>query len=186
MRTIGLLESERHRTGERTAAGTAASLTLHLALIALAILATTHHVTSAVPESVFVPLAQMRATTVTLTHVATPPAPKPVPHRTLVAPAATPTTIAPPSNSPVLPVATADAAADANANATAVPGPNDAYSESDVDETAGVLNGQRGPVYPEGLQRMGVEGKVLARFIVGTNGRVDGEATILSSSNDAF
>jgi len=152
----------------------------------LAILATTHRITPAAPESAFVPLAQLRATTVTLAHLATRPAPKPAPRQPLVAPTAMPTTIAPPSTAPVVPIATSDAPADANAIATAVPGPNDAYSASDVDETAGVLDGQRGPVYPEGLQRMGIQGKVRARFIVGVNGRVDGEPTILSSSNDAF
>jgi protein TonB len=49
----------------------------------------------------------------------------------------------------------------------------DTYFESMVDVSARALPGNRAPTYPHQLRELGVEGAVLAQFVIDTTGRVD-------------
>jgi len=60
------------------------------------------------------------------------------------------------------------------------------YMEFQVEKQVEKIGGDT-PDYPESLRASGVEGEVLAQFVVGTNGRYEGGSlTILKSSNPAF
>jgi protein TonB len=60
------------------------------------------------------------------------------------------------------------------------------YMEFQVEKPVEKIGGES-PEYPASLRSMGVEGKVLAQFVVGENGRYEGGSLkILDSSNPAF
>lgn len=62
----------------------------------------------------------------------------------------------------------------------------EAFSDDQVEKVAQRISGPQ-PRYPEGLRAGGVTGEVIARFIVGTNGRVEsGSIEIVSSPNKQF
>jgi len=55
-----------------------------------------------------------------------------------------------------------------------------------VDEAVVYLEGPK-PVYPPALRQVGVEGSVVLRYIVGLDGKVEGESiTVLQTTNHAF
>lgn len=61
------------------------------------------------------------------------------------------------------------------------------YFESQVEKPVGVKAGSKGPAYPEELKSKGVEGQVLAMFVVNEDGIVDmGSFKSLRSDNAAF
>lgn len=61
------------------------------------------------------------------------------------------------------------------------------YFESQVEKPVGVKAGSKGPVYPDELKSKGVEGQVLAMFVVNEDGTVDmGSFKSLRSDNVAF
>jgi len=196
MSRIALLESERHPNGSRSPAGAAASLSLHLAMVALAIVATTRSRATINPDEPAVPIVRwLAAHTPALPSAPKLQAPTPaVPQHPLLVPLSVPSVIpAVPSVTPAVGVVAVPAAV-ATPAGSALPG-NDSsiggsdgspFSDYEVDVPAAMLGGQHGPVYPEALQRMGVAGQVVARFVVGTNGRVEGDPTILSATNPEF
>jgi len=60
------------------------------------------------------------------------------------------------------------------------------YMEFQVEKTVEKIGGEA-PEYPQSLRESGIEGKVLAQFVVGENGRYEsGSLKILDSSNPAF
>jgi protein TonB len=60
------------------------------------------------------------------------------------------------------------------------------YMEFQVEKAVEKIGGES-PEYPASLRSMGIEGKVLAQFVVGENGRYEGGSLkILDSSNPAF
>ena len=60
------------------------------------------------------------------------------------------------------------------------------YKEFEVDKQVAKIGGEA-PEYPSSLRESGVEGRVLAQFVVGENGRYEGGSLkILDSSNPAF
>lgn len=50
---------------------------------------------------------------------------------------------------------------------------NDVFLESEVETPVAVLPGSVGPVYPDALRAAGIEGQVLAQFVVDSAGRVE-------------
>jgi TonB family protein len=65
-------------------------------------------------------------------------------------------------------------------------GTSEAYDEREVDTPASSFNA-RVPVYPPSLRAAGIEGRVVAQFIVDPSGRATAESfRILSSSSDLF
>ncbi len=65
--------------------------------------------------------------------------------------------------------------------------PNASYDAAEVDVAVRPLGGSPVPKYPERLRSAQVEGRVNVRFIVGTNGRVEGGSIkILDSPDPAF
>jgi protein TonB len=74
---------------------------------------------------------------------------------------------------------------DTTAHATG--SPTDVLTAAAVDELVRVIPGQAPPRYPLGLQRAGVAGEVVARFIVDTTGRVErGSIAIQQTTHAAF
>jgi protein TonB len=64
---------------------------------------------------------------------------------------------------------------------------NQTYFEFQVEKPAQAASGNPSPRYPEVLKSSGVEGKVMAQFVVLETGRADmSEFRILSSDNDLF
>jgi len=60
------------------------------------------------------------------------------------------------------------------------------YMEFQVEKVVVKIGGEA-PEYPSSLRESGIEGKVLAQFVVGENGRYEGGSLkILDSSNPAF
>lgn len=61
------------------------------------------------------------------------------------------------------------------------------YSVLSTDESAARVEGSAAPVYPPEMLRQGMEGLVVARFVIDTTGRADPESVeILQSSHAAF
>jgi protein TonB len=61
------------------------------------------------------------------------------------------------------------------------------YFDFQVEKQAGTVPGSPTPVYPEMLRSAGIEGEVLAQFVVDTNGRADMSTfKVLKSTQDAF
>lgn len=59
------------------------------------------------------------------------------------------------------------------------------YEAGEVEVAAAALS-KSGPAYPERALRLALSGGVAARFIVGTNGRVESEIVILDSTSPEF
>ncbi len=61
------------------------------------------------------------------------------------------------------------------------------FLESQVEKPVMMLPGTSGPTYPESLRAAGIEGHVMAQFVVDTTGRVDlSSITIVESENPLF
>jgi protein TonB len=61
------------------------------------------------------------------------------------------------------------------------------YASFDVEKVAATLPGSPAPSYPEMLKASGIEGEVLAQFVVDTAGRVEPRSfRVLQSSHDGF
>jgi protein TonB len=196
MRTIALLESERHPA--KSGGGSAASVLLHVALVGLAIIATSQARDGLGRErTVYIPLPRFQPQLPSVPHTVTqqraPAIPAPhAPALSIQFPTVTPTTIASPTISPDVPTTIGSGAAPLPATSPGVgtpvsaPAGNATFTGDEVDVAASVLPGQHGPIYPEGLRIIGVEGRVFARFIIEKNGRVESEPTILSATADEF
>lgn len=64
--------------------------------------------------------------------------------------------------------------ADGLEGATGVaPALNGVFLESEVEKPVVVLSGTAGPAYPESLRAAGIEGQVMAQFVVDSAGRVE-------------
>jgi protein TonB len=76
-----------------------------------------------------------------------------------------------------------------NASASSGPTHNDgeAFDALEVDTPASALAGGIAPTYPPSLRSAGIEGRVIAQFVVDTRGRASRESIrILSATNDLF
>ena len=198
MQRIALLESEKHPA--RAAGGSAASIALHVVVLAFAIAVTSHAGAGKKRnEAVYIPLPPWRPQVLLVSQPVTARAPATAPRiaRISVAvPTPVPVTIPAPTNSAdLLPMigATSDAVPGAlpgplpGTDATAASGRSDSpLAVEEVDVPAAVVSGQRGPAYPEALRMMGVEGRVVARFIIGRNGLVESDPTIVSATDEQF
>ena len=64
---------------------------------------------------------------------------------------------------------------------------NGVFLESEVEKPVAVLPGAAGPVYPETLRTAGIEGQVMAQFVVDSTGRVElSTFTVLDSPHPLF
>lgn len=194
MQRIALLESEK-QTG-KAGAGSAASLALHVAVLALAIAVTSHAgLRDKSSSAIYVPLPRFQPEVRMVAQPAAkrvPSAPPRVPSISVAVPNVIPSIIPAPTVS-------ANASATVGASTAAITGStagtdtpsigirgDTPFDAEEVDVAAAVLPGQRGPAYPEGLRMLGINGRVVARFIIGKNGRVENDPTIVSSSAEEF
>jgi len=189
-----LLESRSRRVRDNR--GTAASVTLHATIIFAAVYATAtgtlpkdnpinppriHWITPAPP---FTPSAPARADN-------TPHASSTVPMTRAQIAVDVPTSI-PSIDIPLAPV-TSELSRHSNSSATTSPASGDtgntgrrAYDASEV-ETSVTAIGNAIPEYPSPLRASGIEGRVIAEFVVTENGRVDvSSLRIISSTNELF
>ena len=175
-----LLESARQKRVDRS--GTLLSTVLHSTLIAAAVYATA---SAGIHDDV---IATANATTV---HWAKPsaapsspaPKPKPKPTKKIVAPDKIPTTTpaVDPSAQPVEPFESPPT--DAVGTGT---GPR-SYNSFEVEVEVVAIASSIRPQYPDALRSSGVEGKVIAEFVVNEKGRADKESfRIVSSSHKLF
>jgi periplasmic protein TonB len=187
-----LLESK--ASHERSVSGAVASVTAHTALIGLAIYATTQaRVDAAPPSQVVRPF-----------YFATPKAPpssapargmpsSTINHRLMfvnppvsisLAPVDIPlTTIGPAefSRDPIGGVASS------GTGRTAPEGSYATFRADQVEKQVSLVAGSASPKYPEGLRMAGVEGRVVAQFVVGVGGRVEeGTVKLVRSDNALF
>jgi protein TonB len=191
MQRIALLESEKHV--DRAAGGSAASIALHVVVLAFAIAVTSHAGSGTKSrDAVYVALPPWRPQVTMISHPVTHHAANSPPRSQTTISVAVPSVIPDPGISPDVPTAIGPAA---SAVPGAQPGTDTAvaatrgdspFGVEEVDVPASVLSGQRGPIYPEGLRAMGIEGRVVARFVIGKTGRVEADPTIVSSSDDEF
>jgi TonB family C-terminal domain len=193
MRSIALLESERHRDGRGGGSGIATSLVLHGGILALAIAATAGSRISNEREAVFVPLYQWHRDPAPARPQKA--APQAATHATIPVLATPSLRVSVPSVIPgvipdlplsALPSAPAIPSTGSQVGTPAASGGDQPFGIEEVDEPAAALDARIGPRYPEALQRMGIEGRVVARFVVGTDGRVEGRPAILSATSDQF
>ena len=195
MRRIALLESEKHVAG--SGGGSAASVALHVVVLAFAIAVTSHAgIRESHESAIYVPLPRFQPEVTMVSHPAAPvhvPAATPrVPAISVAVPTVIPAMIPAPTVSAVTPtvIGASTAAipgASAGQDTPAIGGRGDVpFDAGEVDVAAAVISGQRGPVYPEGLRMLGIDGRVVARFIIGKNGRVESDPTIVSSSAEEF
>lgn len=193
MRRIALLESDKH--AGRLGGGSAASVSLHVVVLAFAIAVTSNAGQGVRREDpIFVPLPAYRPAAIAPPQPAAPtqPARHPAvtPSLSISMPKIIPAGIPDPtvSAAPATAVGAPSAAVPGGIPGadTLVPRGNSAFSNIEVDVVASVIPGQRGPVYPEGLRLMGVGGRVTARFIIGRNGRVEEDPTIVSATAEEF
>jgi protein TonB len=62
-----------------------------------------------------------------------------------------------------------------------------AYDVHEVERAASALPGNMGPEYPSALRAAGVEGEVVAQFVVSTKGRAEpGSIRVVSATNELF
>lgn len=177
--------------------GTAASVAIHLVLIITAVFITTAKAaTDEANHDPIVPLVYIRtlpsSSPAVASHRSTPSASAANPARRI-----TPVSLAINPNIPALNIELAAARRDDFGDGSRVvftdapttvgsPESVDAYDEREVDNPASALSG-RVPMYPPGLRSAGIEGRVVAQFIVDSHGRATPESIrILSSSNDLF
>ena len=197
MQKIALLESEKH--GGKMGAGSAASVALHVAVLAFAIAVTSHAGRDRNRDTaIFIPLPKWQPTVNVVKHASAAMPRRPqettprVPAIVVAIPPVIPPTLPGASLTPA-PAVTGPAAAplpgsaSGGTDSTAAPVVgNTAVGADAVDIPAAALPGQRGPVYPERLRAMGVDGRVVARFVVERNGRVESEPIILSATAGEF
>ncbi|MDQ6717151.1 MAG: TonB family protein [Gemmatimonadota bacterium] len=193
MQRIALLESEKHIAGSGN--GSAASIALHAVVLAFAIAVTSHAGRRDKPSAIYVPLPRFQPEVRMVTQRVAPHAPAAVPRVPAIAvavPTVIPASISVPMVSAITPaVIGASTAAipgvSAGSNTPSVTVRGDVpFDAGEVDVAASVLPGQRGPSYPEGLRMLRIEGRVVARFVIGKNGRVESDPTIVSSSAEEF
>jgi protein TonB len=190
-----LLESKAQK--QRTRGGTAFSVVLHAVLISLAVYATAHAAIKNEKEKVEkIEFTQMKKA---------PPPPKPPPPQATLAPP-------PPKGFQVLtaPINIPDVIPDVDLTKKVTDeadfsgkgvqggvakgqvggkGPlNDQpYFDFQVEKQAGPVPGNANPRYPEMLHSAGVEGEVLAQFIIDTTGKADmGSFKVIKTSHEQF
>lgn len=174
-----LMESARQRKANRS--GTLVSAVFHSALIAGAVYATA---SGAVGDAV------ARAPDQTTVHWARPnaapasPAPKPKPTKKLVAPDKIPTTT-PPVTAASETVEPLYAPPNSDTAGTGT-GPR-SFGAWEVEVEVVAIAGTIRPEYPDPLRSSGVEGQVVAEFVVNEKGRADRNSLrILSATNKLF
>ncbi|MEX2181432.1 MAG: TonB family protein [Gemmatimonadaceae bacterium] len=184
---------------DRSAPGTALSLTLHGLVLTLAIVATAERMGIADPMPTRVvplaPFSQPRPAP------PAPVAPKPTqptvepttaPQPTLPVVSEVPSTIPAPASEPVTSAPVISAG-----EPTGEPGTGEffpagtpldgALGASEVDVPAALLPSSPLPRYPDALRRQRVEGVARVRFVVGTNGRVEpATVVVIESTHAAF
>ena len=189
-----LLESRSHRV--RDTRGTAASVTLHAAIIFAAVYATA---TGTIPKDN--PINPPSIHWITPAPPFTPPTPARVenaPRTTSTVPLTrAPITVDVPTSIPSIDIPLSPATSELSQNTnssthTSAPigdagnGGRHAYDASEVETTVSII-GIRMPEYPSALRSSGIEGKVVAEFVVTENGRADmNSLRIISSTNELF
>ena len=193
MQRIALLESAKGARGPR--GGSAASIALHVAVLAFAIAVTRDAGNRASRErAIYIPLPKWHPETPAPVQAAQPRPTHLIPNApkiSITVPTVIPSVIPQPTiatlpttlGSAAVPVPGAAVGADTPAVS---PVRNVPFGADEVDVAAAVLPGQRGPAYPEALRTMGIEGRVVARFVIGKNGRVEENPTITSSTDEQF
>ncbi len=194
MQRIALLESEKH--AEKSGAGSAASIALHVLVLAFAIAVTSHAgVGHKREEAVYIPLPRwkpdVRMVSQPVTKRVVNASPR-VPAFSVAVPTVIPSIIPAPTIPEAVPTAIGPASIavpgsqpGTDTTARTIPG-GAPFAADEVDVAASALPGQRGPAFPEALRMMGLEGRVVARFIIGKNGRVEADPTIVSAPDDQF
>lgn len=194
-----LLESRAART--RRTSGSLVSIVMHACVIGALVIVTANASPRAAPDDA--PVDKLTFTKVEPPPPVTPPpATQQVYHNT-PAPAGTPALIAPIEIPNILPQidlsvpATRDSDFDGSrprgvpqgtgaVGSTVVP-VDGIYSELQVEQPVRLLPGTAGPSYPEMLRTAGIDGAVLAQFVVDTLGRADVSTfTALRSDNALF
>jgi periplasmic protein TonB len=178
---------------ERSVGGTIASVTGHTALVAAALYATAQTHVRARPNDDAVHVAFFTPAPPVSTAHPTPMTPSsPIDGRRpifiniklpdiSVAPIADDPIVARPGDLMRVPM---DAAGGVG---TPLPSPGAAFRADQVERQVAVLPGGSPPRYPEALRMAGVEGKVVAVFVVDDQGRVEaGSITFLRSDNEQF
>lgn len=194
---IKLVES--NRKANRSPAGALASVALHTALIIVAVVATANARTSRErpfenPTVIYVPQSTSRTPARTVVKpqrpaLKTPPALSAA--APIVAPVAVTTGIPDISPAPQVDEATpgiGTASLSASDAAGASGGePTGPLTASEVDKAVRAFRTNRPPSYPEMLRARGMEGEVLARYVVDEKGRVDMKTfEVVSATNPAF
>lgn len=193
-----LIESRARRT--RTLGGSMVSVVVHAGVVGALVVATAQATVAHVAED--------RETAIKLTNSAPPP-PPPAPtaprvftaaptakgFTVLTTPIDIPTSLppidltAPPTNLDDFSArGTPGGRADGVEGGTsAAPALNGVFLESQVDRPVAVLPGTAGPSYPEMLRTAGIEGQVMAQFVVDSVGRVDlSTFTVLDRQHPLF
>lgn len=186
---------------QRKPLGTAVSVVLHAALVFGAFRAT-HRVAVALPKPDEVLVRRSAPRDEPAPERRTPPtgalgaAPARPGHPVLVAPLQVPIVI-PGVDLTAAPITAADFADTMSPRSRGTGSPDgtatrDAadgtpYASFDVEKVAATLPGSPAPAYPEMLKASGIEGDVLAQFVVDTAGRVEpGSFRVLQSSHEGF
>ena len=188
-----LLESKANH--ERSVSGAAASVAAHTALIGLAIYATAQaRVEVARPVQVvrFHPFQIAPATRPTSSQAALGVLSKAVARRLLFVNPAVTITLAP-VDIPLATIGSGDFQTSPIGNgampgaATAAPNGTYPFRSDQVEKQVSLIPGSASPRYPEALRMAGVEGKVVAQFVVGVEGRVEpGTVRLVRSDNALF
>jgi TonB family protein len=189
-----LLESRSRRVRDNR--GTAASVMLHAAIIFAAVYATA---TASVPkDNPFNPPA-LHYVTIPPTLAPTAPARADIASRTsfIVPTVRTPITVDVPTSIPSIDIplspVTTEISRNVNSSTSASAPIGDAgntgrraYDASEVESAVSVI-GNTIPEYPTALRSSGIEGKVVAEFVVTENGRADvNSLRIISATNELF
>jgi protein TonB len=189
-----LLESKANH--ERSVSGAAASVAAHTALIGLAIYATAQaRVEVARPVQVvqFHPFQIAPATRPASSQAAPGVLSKAVARRLLFVNPAVSITLAP-VDIPLATIGSGDFhttpignGAMLGAATTAPSGTNATFRSDQVEKQVSLIPGSASPRYPEALRMAGVEGRVVAQFVVGVEGRVEpGTVRLVRSDNALF
>jgi protein TonB len=188
-----LLESRGHK--ERSVKGGIASISAHAAVIALAVIATAR--ANPGPSD---PREVIRIAAFVPQQAATPVKTVAVEVRRVPAPTVPPIDMKrldvnlPPIDLSAASVSVTDFPVHANGNTGIVAsgtsegsGSVAAFEAVQVEKQASFIAGSATPRYPDELRRSGIEGKVVARFVVDENGRAEADSVrFLSSDNRLF
>jgi periplasmic protein TonB len=187
-----LLESQAYH--ERSVSGAVASVTAHTALIGLAIYATAQARVEMSPPTQVVRSFYLAPPKPPSPSVSAPGiAAIPIGHRLLfVNPALSITLV--PIDIPLNTIGAADFGRDAiggfvssGAGHAASEGGNETFRAEQVERQVSLVAGSAAPRYPEALRMAGVEGRVVAQFVVDVGGRVEeGTVRLLRSDNALF